>query len=116
MTWPPRIQQMPSTSQATVSNFANRHYALHSSGSSKQLIGPRHSFNSSINTSSEFTNIPHQNRSSKQQPQSSFMGNTNPTFEYTHYQPQLNHQASYPTFAPPPIENLTFEHREKTNN
>jgi transcription initiation factor TFIID subunit TAF12 len=125
MTWPPRIQQMPSTSHVSIPNFSNsyKHYPLQNSSSSKQLVAPRRSFHN--NTTSQ---IPHQQQQFQQnyQQQQQYqhhnqfnyvpISNSNNSPSFAHYPPsqQINH-FNHISYTTPPIENLTFEHRESSN-
>uniref|UniRef100_A0AC34FR97 Uncharacterized protein n=1 Tax=Panagrolaimus sp. ES5 TaxID=591445 RepID=A0AC34FR97_9BILA len=129
MTWPPRVQQMPSTSQ--MPNFSNsyKHYPLQNSSSSKQLISTRHSFTSQIPLQQQQQHQHPQNHSQlhhhQQQPQQQ-QQQQSPSINYNissnnyshaHYSSPSTHfnQISYTSYAPPPIEKLTFEHRENSN-
>jgi hypothetical protein len=122
MTWPPRIQQGPSTSQMP-NNFSTsyKHYPLQNSGSIKELISTRNSFPSQIPQQLQLQHQQHphhhQQQPQQQQQQSppiNYISSNN--YSHAHYPSPPIHFNQIPytnSYAPPPIENLTFEHHEK---
>jgi nuclear factor 4 len=119
MTWPPRIQQGPSTSQMP-NNFSTsyKHYPLQNSGSIKELISTRNSFPSQIPQQLQHQQHPHHHQQQPQQQQQSppinYISSNN--YSHAHYPSPPIHFNQIPytnSYAPPPIENLTFEHHEK---